>query len=161
LLLNLSIIIYLGIISRISGSHYKYFGLILYPIPYIALLSMNLYMFIIYIWIFMMKKLGHADGFENYERDNFLSGILSPITNKLGIDRTGKLYDALFWALKGGLIAFPFIFLGYYQLSVASALAYPLSYYLGYNYLNKYYFKATVWGEFLGGVFAGIGFLFI
>ena len=173
--------LYLGIVSRICGGNWKYLGLLLYPIPYLFIFEPNGYLyFLLFSWIFIWKLTGHADGFQGYERDNFLSKFVS----KLRLDRESKMYDFMFWYTKGYLIAFlPAALSGNFWLLMFSAFGYPIAYYLGFNYLGlrtydpeifndflepprlplprSLYFAPTVWGETLAGVFAGLGFLFI
>ena len=146
--------LYLGIVSRICGSRIKYLGLFLYPVPYVLLMDGIYAALAVFAWVFVWKLTGHADGFMDYERDNFLS----PVVKLFGFDREGKAYDAAFWATKGSLITLlPSILIGNYWILIASAIGYPLAYWIGFNKVNIKY--STTVGEFLGGVIAGLGFL--
>lgn len=153
--------IYLSIISRICGSECKWLGLFLYPIPYILLTNNYIEQIFIFIWVFMFKLTGHADGFKDYVRNNFLSRFVVPIANKLNINRNSQKYDFLFWFIKGGLIVLlPAILTKAISLFLYSAIGYPLAYFIGYNILNNKFFKyPNTWGEILGGFIAGLGFI--
>jgi len=176
--------LYLGFASRIAGSKYKYVGLLMYILPY-GLIQDNIYFGLLsIIWVFAWKITGHADGFQDYQRKNFLSPFVSKFTNKLNIDRASHLYDSIFWLTKGTLIALlPAVLSLNPYILIASAIAYPLSYHLGFNYLgimkvkgepytvgnlnipprlklpSKLWLAPTVWGELLGGVISGLGFM--
>ena len=155
--------LYLALSSRLAGSRFKWLGIALYPIPYIygynySQNTINLITIITVIWIAVFKAAGHADGFKDYVRDNALSRLAAPIGSRLGIDRNSQAYDALFWAIKGGLI--PLITLNP-ALIATSAIGYPTAYWLGFNHLHRRFgLVNTAWGELLAGLFAGMGFLF-
>jgi len=178
--------IVLAIASRLSGSKLKLIGLVIYVYIYnLALIDHNVNVMAIVlatIWVHMWKITGHADGFRDYERDNFLSFFIVKFTDLFNIDRMSKTYDSIFWTTKGYLIALlPSILLGNGYILLFSMFGYPLAYYLGYEYLGMqkqehYYifdrapklrlpkfmwFVPTVWGELLAGFFAGLGFLFL
>lgn len=182
--MNFLLAIMLGSASRISGSPYKYFGIIIYCSIYAIQVENILLGLLIFGCVFLGKITGHADGFQNYVRDNFLSKYISYVTNLLRINRNSKLYDSIFWAVKGGLIALaPAIILSNPYLFITSLLGYPLAYHLGFNYLGyqklkgepskegnfnvppylplpkKLHYAPTEWGETLAGFFAGLGFL--
>ena len=142
----------LGLISRLCGSKWKYVGLVLYPVPYILYIPSIPLALLTFAWVFIWKLTGHADAFQDYERDNFLSEYVK----LFGFERTSKLYDAAFWCTKGALIALlPAVLTGNYYLLLASAIGYPLAYRIGFSYTSR----PTVYGEFLAGLFAGLGFL--
>lgn len=179
--------LFLSLASRMAGdAKLKWLGVALYPVPYTVLIGYNLLPIgnnidhslfypaicvtsVTYAWVFLWKLSGHADGFKGYVRDNTLSPVASFIAKKLDIDRNTQRYDALFLAIKGGVIAFvPAVILacvtGSYIPAIgifcASVLGYPLSYWLGFNVLNKRLGMVnTAWGELLSGFFAGLGFL--
>lgn len=165
--------IYLAIIGRVCGMPvWKWVGLPLYAAPYAAivwLLSAPLYAPIAFAWVFVWKLTGHADGFRNYVRDNTLSKVSAPLSKLFGIERNSAAYDALFWAIKGAVIAsIPSVALAYHTgayalpaaLFCASFCGYPLAYYLGFYALNRRFgLVNTAWGELLSGFFSGLGFL--
>lgn len=185
----------MGCVSRVCGSYYKWWGLPLYTLPYsliVYFVTDNILLTLLAtIWVFMWKLTGHGDAFMNFTRDNTLSKILVPITNYIGIVRDSKMYDNIFWGLKGYLIALlPAILINSFWLCLFSTIAYPIAYRIGYDILgvysiskNKQYigayntyttkkepaiylpkflrFYPTVWGEFISGFIASIGFWFI
>lgn len=166
--------IYLATTSRMAGDKYlKWPGVALYPVPYcvIGYAAYNSWVIpvLIYAWVFGWKITGHQDGFAGAGRDNTLSPMVIKIANALGYARDSKQYDALFWAIKGGMIAsVPAAIIAVFTASYASALAifcasfcaYPLAYYLGFHVLNrKLGMVNTAWGEMLSGFFAGLGFV--
>ena len=70
--------IYLGLVSRVCGTNFKYTGLFLYPLPYVLALEADsniLTIMAIFSWVFIWKLTGHADGFKDYQRDNFLTPV--------------------------------------------------------------------------------------
>lgn len=107
------------------------------------------------------KNTGHADGFKDYVRDNPLSKIVS----LLPLDRNSQAYDAVFFGLKGLLIASFTAFIAAYHgayvlaasLALSSAIGYPMAYWLGYALAPRK--RQTMTGELLGGFIAGLGFL--
>lgn len=168
----------MGCICRLCGSHYKWWGLPLYTAPYVIAVYLSTGSAILSaltaINVFMWKITGHGDAFRYLERDNTLSAVVVPFTEFFDIDRTSKTYDNIFWMFKGTLIAlFPAIVLGCAPLVLFSAFGYPIAYRLGFDvlglwegkttsFLPKYlWFNSLVWGEFLAGIFASIGFWFI
>lgn len=122
-----------------------------------------------FAWVFLWKITGHADGFFNYVRDNTLSPVVGLIAKIVGVKRNTKQYDAIFWAIKGGIIvAIPAVIYAYVTGSYipaigifcASFFGYPLAYWLGFHVLNKRRgLVNTAWGELLAGFFSGLGFL--
>lgn len=126
---------------------------------------------LVYFWVFGWKLTGNADGFRNYVRDNTLSPLAIKIVNALGIARDSEQYDAVFWAIKGGIIAaMPAAIIAVFTASYipaigifcASFCGYPASYWLGFNVLNRRLGMVnTAWGELLSGLFAGLGFVAI
>lgn len=171
--------LYLAAVSRLAGSPYKWAGVALYPLPYVLVISSHIdlsnkiaafcYLFGAYAWVFALKLTGHADGFRGYVRDNTLSRLAVPLADVFKIDRNSQAYDAIFWSIKGGLIAaIPAAIIAVFTASYALPLAifcasfcgYPLAYWLGFNVLNgKLRQPNTAWGEMLAGLFAGLGFI--
>ena len=160
--MDILIPIYIAITSRMCGSRLKWFGLFLFIIPYCLAMPDLIYTIPVAIWCFAWKITGHADAFKDYVRNNTLSKVVIPLTEAFGIERDSQTYDAVFWAVKGGLIALlPAIILGNIWFLILSIVGYPYAYYLGYNVLPKRYIEDTAWGEFLAGFISGLGFLFI
>lgn len=172
--------LYMAFVSRLAGSPYKYFGLVLYPVPYVLVILSNIdltnkitafcYLFGAYAWVFGWKITGHSDGFRNYVRDNFLSKYVVFLSSFFGVKRDSQVYDFWFWSIKGGLIALvpTAIFAvnsGDYKPALAifcaSFCGYPCAYWLGFNHLNGKLMVNTAWGELLAGFFAGLGFLLL
>ena len=171
--------IYLAAISRMCGSSYKWLGVALYPLPYVLLIGNNIdltnkisafcYLSGTFLWVAIWKITGHADGFRNYVRDNTLSPVAVKVSSFFGIKRDSAKYDAIFWAIKGGIIAaIPTAIIAVFSASYipaigifcASFCGYPLAYWIGFNVLNKNpKFPNTAWGETLAGFFAGLGFM--
>jgi hypothetical protein len=140
------------------GTVAKWGGLPLYTMPYMLLMD-NIYKLISTLaWIILFRVTGHADGFKEYVRDNSLSKIVVPISNLFNIKRNSQTYDALFWFIKGGLIALlPSILIGNYWL-MGSAIAYPLGYYIGQNKMpNK--LDKLMCSELITGFFVGLTFV--
>jgi len=152
---NYLIPLYLALVGRVAGTQLKYAGLALYTVPYILAVggvTHNLLLILLTCaWVFVWKLTGHADGFKDYQRDNFLS----PVVKLLPIDRNSTLYDACFFAFKGSLIAaLPSVITGNYMLLASSAVGYALAYHLSFKYSNS-----TILGEAGSGFIAGLGFI--
>jgi len=113
------------------------------------------------------KNTGHADGFKDYVRDNAISKYVVFLSGLFGIKRDSQAYDALFFGVKGFLIAaFTAIIAAYFAeykqaaaLLLSGAIGYPLAYWIGFNFMPKK--KQTMTGELLSGFFAGFGFYFV
>ncbi len=196
--MNWLIPLYMGLVSRWHGSEIrtpKSLEAFFYMLPvgwllHEALVNPWLIALAIILGI-VFKNTGHADGFQDYERDQPLTPIAVFIALFFKVERESKAYDFIFWTIKGALMMLlPAILLGSFWVFLFSALGYSIAYYLGFNWLgmrgrcieesleagtrrkifkidtrlplpNMLYFPPTVWGEFLGGFFTGLGFLFI
>lgn len=149
--MNYLIPVYMALVGRVCGTRFKYSGLFLYPVPYVLLVN-NIYLAILtFAWVFAWKNTGHADGFKDYQRDNFLS----PLVGLFRLNRDSVAYDALFFSIKGGLIALlPSLLTGNIYIFVASLAGYPLAYYLSFKYSGN-----SAIGEFGSGFISGLGFI--
>lgn len=178
--------ILLAISCRLGGSKLKWSGLYLYSLIY-SFHVFSIHGFILgllsQVWVYAWKITGHADGFRDYERDNFLSPLVVFITSPFGIDRNSKTYDSVFWVIKGCLIVLlPSILLGNIFILLTGTFGYAIAYYISYEYLgmtkdsNAMYvynqaprlklpkclwFEPLFWAETLSGFFVGLGFLFL
>lgn len=177
--------LYLAIASRLCGTGDKYFGLILYALPYTLLVQLSTQSVILSLitlgWVIVWKLTGHADAFIDYQRDNFLSPFIQNL-----VPRSNVLYDYIFWAVKGAVIAsLPSALTMTPILLITSVIGYPLAYYLAFNWLGirkltdksfesiyfiippRLYlpeilrFYPIPIGETLAGFIAGLGFLSI
>lgn len=173
--------IYLAAASRMAGdARLKWLGVVLYPWPYVCVvygaITANSVVYSIlastvcYFWVLLWKISGHADGYRGYVRDNTLSRGAIPLSEFLSIHRNTAAYDAIFWMIKGGIMALcPAVIIAVFAadyplagaLFVTSAVGYAAAYWLGFNVLNKRLGMVnTAWGELLAGFFSGMGFLF-
>lgn len=151
--------IYYSLVQRMCGDRAKWGGIPLYAMPYMMLFADRpIIALLVFIWVFMWRISGHADAFENVELENTLSKIVVPISKLFNIDRKSKVYDALFWFIKGLILtSLPAILSGNYLLFI-SAITYPLGYWIGYRLPNKYVGNIE-WGEFLSGFGVGLSFI--
>lgn len=153
---------YLAATSRLHGSAFptpKWLEAGLYAIPY-GLAVGWWYGVPAALCVALVKNTSHHDGFEGLGRIARLTPIAMFIAKPFGIERDSKAYDAIFWAVKGGLMALvPAVLCASPAMFLASAIGYPLAYWLHYNVLSRITTRVQ-WCEWLGGAFAGVGFIF-
>jgi len=126
-------------------------------------------------WVWGWYRTGHADGFEGTVRDNFLSPISKWIAKEFEIDREGRVYNFLFWTIKGFIIniMLPLVIhhTEYINASlfltilymIVGTLSFPIGYWLAYRISEHidedsplHPFSGIVLGELLSG--AGVGY---
>lgn len=182
-MVTLILAFYMAIANRIRGRrHGKELGLTMLAAPF-AYMTYSIIQGVnwwgpalVFAWVWVWLRTGHADGFRGPYRDNFLSPISKFIAKLFKISRTSYTYDAIFWTIKGIAVSAglplviyntPYILpstvltISYLLVCI---LSFPLGYLLGYKIASKlptgnqhrWYNSGIVWGEILSGFGMGL-----